>query len=385
MFRKFRILFSKDLTFILRDRKTLYTNILIVLILAPLSLIGIGYFFQDLENQGKNRVTIVGITQRVPTEIKNQLKNINKQDLKENQTLENLKKGEIDLLVEEETLQTTLPQYIIYYEDTTNAGNTAITRVADKLQTYQIDLRGQKYLQKNISPLDFESFSFDSKKLSEVSKIAKNETIVIFLIIYLLIIGLASGGMQYAVELTAGEKERQTIMTTMSQNASPNLIALSKTAVVGLLTIVIGILNTIASITALKFDPSGNYKNLNITPEMFAQIIVTVIPTSLLIATIYILLGILAKNSKEGNIWISFIIIALIIPAIISPTIDKTTGWVYFVIPFLNQASLIAQVLGGYFNLTNLILTLLSTTVCLMFVLWLVIQAFKSEKVLLRQ
>ena len=165
---------------------------------------------------------------------------------------------------------------------------------------------------------------------------------------YLLLLLAFIGGMQLAVDATAGERERQSLEPLLTTPASRESIISGKilaTAVFTLLSLVVTLLMyrvAFAIIPTERIDMS-----FDVPFKAMGWLLVVIMPVALLGATVLTALAAFARSHREAHGYLPLLIFLPMIPTLmlmVSPV--KTQAWM-LAVPFLGQNQLILRILRG--------------------------------------
>lgn len=180
---------------------------------------------------------------------------------------------------------------------------------------------------------------------------------------YLIIMWAFYGGISFATELVAGEKDKNTLETLLITPATRTQIALGKF----LSLAVICLTCSGMSIVALGLAPylsSGNKMfalDMSLSPLSALLIALVLIPTVLFFASLLLAISSFAKNPREAQGYLAGISTLVVMPAMFSQFIGYTDyaskAWIY-AIPVLNAAVNLRQILQAQFNPLGFVITL---------------------------
>ena len=165
---------------------------------------------------------------------------------------------------------------------------------------------------------------------------------------YLLLLLAFIGGMQLAVDATAGERERQSLEPLLATPVSREAILSGKilaTAAFTLLSVVITLVMyrvVFAMLPSQRMDLS-----LAVPLDALLRLLVVILPTVLLGATVLTALAAFARSHREAQGYLPLLIFMPMLPTLylmVAPV--KTQAWM-LAVPFLGQNQLILRVLRG--------------------------------------
>jgi sodium transport system permease protein len=215
------------------------------------------------------------------------------------------------------------------------------------------------------------------------------------IIAYMLILMCLNGAMHPAIDLTAGEKERGTMETILSSPVSRTHLVLGKFLLVmtaSLTTAVLLMFSVSVSSTVLQksgalnqmVDEGEPLPQLSLGPAAAASVIVMAIPLSVLFSAGLFTIALFAKSHKEAQSYIAPLMFLVVIPAISAmlPGVELTPKLA--VVPLLNVSLLCKELITGEYHWNYIILIFVSTCVYAAGALYLAVKMFQRESVLFR-
>jgi len=165
---------------------------------------------------------------------------------------------------------------------------------------------------------------------------------------YLLLLLAFIGGMQLAIDATAGERERQSLEPLLATPVSRETIISAKilaTAAFALASIAVTL---VAYRVAFAIVPSGGLDtSFEVGPAGLLQLFVIILPVVLLGSTLLTALAAFARSYREAQGYLPLLMFLPMIPSLllmVSPV--RTQLWM-LAVPMLSQNQLILRVLRG--------------------------------------
>lgn len=162
---------------------------------------------------------------------------------------------------------------------------------------------------------------------------------------YLLMLYGFIGGMQIAIDSTAGERERQTLESLLATPASRSAIMSGKL----LATAAFAQLTLVAMLAAYKLvfaaAPFGNHASFQLSAAALPRLWLVITPVTLLGAGVLTSLAAFAKSQREAQSYLPFLMFVPMLPSLllmIAPV--KAKLWMA-ALPFLGQHQLILKIL----------------------------------------
>jgi sodium transport system permease protein len=165
---------------------------------------------------------------------------------------------------------------------------------------------------------------------------------------YLLLLLAFIGGMQLAVDATAGERERQSLEPLLATPASREAIISGKilaTAAFTLLSLLVTLVMYRAAFTLLPATQLD--MSLAVPPDALGKLLIAVLPIVLLGASVLTALAAFARSHREAQSYLPLLIFVPMLPTLylmVAPV--KTQAWM-LAVPFLGQNQLILRILRG--------------------------------------
>ncbi|HEX9208511.1 MAG TPA: ABC transporter permease [Steroidobacteraceae bacterium] len=163
---------------------------------------------------------------------------------------------------------------------------------------------------------------------------------------YLLLLLAFIGGMQVAIDATAGERERHSLEPLLATPVARESIISAKilaTAVFALLSLAITLL---AYRLAFALVPSGALAaSFELGPAALAQLFVVILPIVLLGATLLTALAAFARSYREAQGYLPLLVFLPMIPTLVLMVAPVRTQLWMLAVPFLGQNQLILRVL----------------------------------------
>jgi len=227
-------------------------------------------------------------------------------------------------------------------------------------------------------------------EMRDVSKKAEmGRYIAALLIPYLLMVMMAAGAMQTAIDATTGEKERSTLETLLATSASRAELLLGKcgavlaAAVTGAITGITGLWFTFAVVAKAFPAMSTRTLELSIGPDKLILIFLTLLPTAVFLSAVLVAIGCFARSMREGQTYATYVYMAAIFLGLGSLG-QQTPSMSRFYIPFLNTALLQREILTNSVQLLHAVAAVGVTTAAAAVMLTIAVRLFSNESILFR-
>jgi sodium transport system permease protein len=165
---------------------------------------------------------------------------------------------------------------------------------------------------------------------------------------YLLLLLSFIGGMQLAVDATAGERERQSLEPLLATPASREAIIGGKILATAAFTLLSVLVTLLMYRVVFAIVPAGRMDaSLAVPFDALLRLLVVVLPVVLLGATVLTALAAFARSHREAQGYLPLLIFLPMLPTLylmVAPV--KTQPWM-LAVPFLGQNQLILRILRG--------------------------------------
>jgi sodium transport system permease protein len=336
--REIRVVYRKELTEMLRDRRTIISMVVVPLLLFPVMVLGIGSLASSLMGNAKKEVPTVMVaggedSPRLMAKLHSAEEfrfETAQADFTSQVSDKKIRAAVVvppgfDAAQQSGAAQTIT---IDYYEGDVNS-----SLAADKLEKYFDDLRDetvkQRMMARQISVAVLEPFKVEQKNVAPPEKVA-GATLGGF-IPYLVIIMCFTGAMYPAMDLTAGEKERGTLETILSSPISRTDLVLGKFLTV----LTASLTSAVLAVTSMgvSFYYGQNLLSAGAgEPSMHIQIglravlavLLMGLPLSMFFSALLLAVSLFAKSFREADTYKTPLAFAIVIPAVVSmlPGID---------------------------------------------------------------
>ncbi len=209
---------------------------------------------------------------------------------------------------------------------------------------------------------------------------------------YMVIILSMTGAMYPAIDLTAGEKERGTMETILSSPISRLDLVLGKFLLVFSASLTTAILSVISMGTSFYFighsqavTGSGEHAlQMNLGWVSILAVFLMALPLSVLFSAVLMTVALFAKTYKEAQSYLTPMTFVVVIPAIASvmPGVELTPKLA--LIPILNTSLICKEIITGTYHWNSIVLIFASTCVYAAAAIFIAVKTFQRESVLFR-
>ena len=270
------------------------------------------------------------------------------------------------------------PNVEIYYNSANNASSRVYHLLEGSLSAYEDQLSNRF----DINRADSEQAQFDMASSDDVLG-----SILSKLIPMLILMMIFSGVMAIAPSSIAGEKERGTIATLLVTPMKRNELALGKVVSLSGMALLSGISSFVGIALSLpkmiRADAAGIELGLNYTTSDYVVLLITILATVLVMASVVCILSALAKDVKNaGTMVVPFMLVVMfcgLMPMFQNGTPENLTA---YLIPFYNSIQVMTATFAHEMKWLPVIVTLAANVVYTGVAVWVLTKMFNSEKVM---
>ena len=270
------------------------------------------------------------------------------------------------------------PNVEIYYNSANNASARVYHLLVGSLSAYEDQLSNRF----DINRSDTEEAQFDKANTDDVVG-----GILSKLIPMLILMMIFSGVMAIAPSAIAGEKERGTIATLLVTPMKRNELALGKVVSLSGMALLSGISSFIGIALGLpkmiQADVADMDIGLHYTGADYVVLLITILATVLIMASMVSILSALAKDVKNaGTMIVPFMVVVMfcgLMPMFQTGTQEHLTA---YLIPFYNSVQVMTSVFAHEMRWMPVIMTLAANVVYTGIAVWVLTRLFNSEKVM---
>ena len=233
-------------------------------------------------------------------------------------------------------------------------------RVIRALDAYNQQLASLRLTLRGVSPLVMRPLNID---LVDVSTPSGRSAMLLGMLSYFFIFALLTGGMNLAIDSTAGERERGSLEPLLCLPVTRGQLIVGKILAACLFMSMSLFLSLCAFFVALKFVP---LEQLGMTPNFGPDVVLIgfflLLPFSLLGAALMTLVASFTKSYKEAQTWLSVVLLAPTLPIIVVSILMVRSSTALMFIPSLSQHLLLVSLIKNEpINLIHVTVSVLAT------------------------
>jgi len=395
------IVFKKELKDIVRDRKTLFTSIILPIFLMPLLFLLIGGGTEKMSEEMTTDITVAltadSYSEAAQWFLKESLETqdedisiiepvadpweaINSKQAKLVVSLDRDFKKKLEAL-EPFTLK-------VYYDGSLSRSGGAVGSLMSAIDKLNEGIAVKRLEAMGINPQILTPVLVETENISRTG----DGNILLMMVLPMLIAMLvAVGGIPAATDLVAGEKERMTFEPLLATRPSRMSILMGKYLTINLFSFASVIATLTGMLLAFFINPDalsmgmGEIGGFNLDTGTVILCIAVTILLGMTFSGIQLAISTYARSFKEGQTYLSLLMFVVIIPAYATMMVMPNDIQLYmYLIPVLNTISAFKLVLGGLTNYTGLILAMVTSLVYVVLSLLTAAAMFRNEKYLFR-
>ncbi|HUA79550.1 MAG TPA: ABC transporter permease [Dyella sp.] len=236
-------------------------------------------------------------------------------------------------------------QVELIYDSSQRDTNSSIERVRRMVETYARHQGAMRLVARGLAPTMMAPVSVDDRDQSTPQSRAGQ----LFAIMpYFFVLTIFMGGMYLAIDLTAGERERQSLEPLFANPVARWKILLGKLGAICVFSLTSLLISVIAFGVCGHFLPTERLGMvLNLGPSFAGQVLLIMLPLVMLLASLQTLVAAFAKSYREAQTYLSILMMVPALPSVLLSVMPvKVSGWMYD-IPLLGQQVGITQLLRG--------------------------------------
>ncbi len=236
-------------------------------------------------------------------------------------------------------------QVELFYDSSQRTANSSVQRVTRLVEGYARQQGAMRLVARGLSP----STAWPLQVAKRDQATPQSRAVLLFAMLpYFFVITLFMGGMYLAIDLTAGERERQSLEPLFANPVPRWKILCGKLAAICTFSAASLLITLLAFAVVGQFIPAEKIgMELDLGLHFAAYVLLLLLPLVLLLSALQSMVAAFAKSYREAQTYISLLMLVPLIPtALLSFMPIKAQSWMYAV-PLLGQNLGIMQLLRG--------------------------------------
>jgi sodium transport system permease protein len=382
MIRDAFIIFRKELRNLLKDRRTVFSTLILPLLTIPIIFVGMGSVLGSLDKEARETIYTISIQdntdRRLPAILSTLVSYV---------PVSIEASPDVTVIFPRSYAPGTKAVVRMVYDSSSQKTQFAAQMVRQALRQYD-DLIAQELLVSHgLSLTDLttlETVVIDTAP----EAVQSGGGMLAMMVPYFLIIFLFAGSMSTGLDVTCGEKERGSLAALLVNQVSRTSIAWGKILHVMTVATASSIATFAGMLISLQLPGgSGMFGGMDVGASSIGStamlvILLALFSTALLTASLISLLGCLAKTVKEGTAYVMPLYMVVVLIGVTTMYMDPSKNSYLFLIPFVNTIFALKESFMGMVSTTHVLLmigtNLLYAAVCG----FLVSRLFNSERIL---
>lgn len=269
----------------------------------------------------------------------------------------------------------------LYLDQANSAGDADVDRVRDALFGYNQTLAGIRLAARGVNPTLVRPLNIDT---IDVSTPSGRAAILLGMMSYFLLFSLLMGGMYFAIDATAGERERGSLEPLLSLPVARAHLILGKIAACGAFMAFSLLLSLLSWFVALNFMP---LEQIGMTPNFNLPVVLATFlllcPMLLIGASLMTLVASFTRTYKEAQTWLSFVILAPTMPILIVSFLNLRPRLEFMFVPSLSQHLILVDMISNEpASALNVAVSAASTLTVGAILTWACVRLYRREALL---
>ncbi len=388
--RAIRLVAQKELLDLIRDRRTIITALVVPLVSFPVLFGVVGFFANPVSNPSpvamlnmdsghfsENLTAALSTTQGIHLTL-----------LSAGNLTGGVQNGDYDVAVlipsnfSSSLQKGDQANVTLYFDPTNGRAQQGISIIHGVIGGLSQQIASERLRVKGVTGADLNPVGVEQNAVGKVT----NQSVLIaaglfpsFLLYFTFL-----GGFYFMVDDIAGEKERRSLEPLFALPISRTTIFLGKYSVAFLLSMItasLGLIGTLVSITNIT---GGGGASFSIPLYIFPPVFAVVALAALSLSALGFCISTFAKNIREAQQYLSPVFFIFFIPIYFTSYLPQNQISQYATIPLLGYVVLIRDLVIGQASAVEIVSSIGTNVVTLLFFIWLGLRLLKSEKVILR-
>jgi sodium transport system permease protein len=295
----------KELFDLLRDRKSIFWALFAVSISGPL-VVGLLYFITKTVTERVEKTTAPIVNaQFAPDLVRHFERRGIKIDADPKDYRERVKRGDLDAVIEVDVdfaraLAEGRPAKItLITESSRDRSSPIVGRLTRELQRYSDTIGNERMILRGVSPAIARPIQIEEFDLATPEQ--RGARFLQIMSFYALFAGLM-GAIAAALDVTAGERERQTLEPLLTTPVTSMELAVGKWLAVSAINLLAVTTSLVGFLVALQFVPLAKLGvPFNFGAREFAGFMAVLIPFAFMVPAVFLAAGSAAKTAKEAQ------------------------------------------------------------------------------------
>ena len=270
-------------------------------------------------------------------------------------------------------------QVELIYDSSQRGSGAVFDRVSELVQNYARQQGAMRLIARGLSP----ALAAPVVVARRDQATAQSRAVLLFnMLPYMFVLAIFIGGMSLAIDLTAGERERQSLEPLFANPLGRGRILLGKLAAICAFSLASLVICLLAFGVVGRFIPADKLgMELDMGARFIGYVLLLQLPMVVLLAALQSLVAAFAKSYREAQTYVSLLMLLPILPSIALTVLPfKPQEWMYAV-PLLGQyLGIIDLVRGAAIGGQQLLSCLAGTALAALLAVWVTMRLYCSER-----
>ena len=382
MIRDAFIIFRKEIRNLLKDRRTVFSTLILPLLTIPIIFVGMGSVLGSLDKEAREASYTISIQDNTDPRLTAILSTLVTYELVAPEST-----SDVTVVFPRAYMPGMKASVRLVYDSSSQKTQFAAQMVRQALRQYD-DLIAQELLVSHGLSLK-DLITLETVVIDTAPEaVQSGGGMLAMMVPYFLIIFLFAGSMSTGLDVTCGEKERGSLAALLVNQVSRTSIAWGKILHVMTVATASSIATFVGMLISLRL-PGGNsmFGGVDVgSPSIgFSAMLVILLglfSTALFTAALISLLGCLAKTVKEGTTYVMPLYMVVVLIGVTTMYMDPSKNTYLFLIPFVNTIFTLKEAFMGMVSPTHVLLMIGTNLGYAAACGYLVARLFNSERIL---
>jgi sodium transport system permease protein len=228
---------------------------------------------------------------------------------------------------------------------TRDSARPKVSRVRNLVIAYSGQTSGLRLIARGVAPSVATAVRIEEV---EVSSSQQRLAMELSILPFMLVIAALTGGMQIAIDSTAGERERGSLEPLLLNPVPRGVLATGKWLAASTFGCCAVLFSMVLTVTVLRRVPWHDLGiRFRVTDAELMSLLVLILPLALLLSAVAMFASTFARSFKEAQTYLGMLMLLPMLPGIVA-TMYPLAGRPWLApVPVLGQYALAADVLGG--------------------------------------
>jgi sodium transport system permease protein len=270
-------------------------------------------------------------------------------------------------------------QVELIYDSSQRETGSSVERVKRMLDAYARRQGAMRLVARGLSPTMMNPVSIDERDQSTPQSRAGQ---MFAILPYFFVLTIFMGGMYLAIDLTAGERERQSLEPLFANPVPRWKVLVGKLGAICVFSLTSLLISVMGFGVCGKLIPAEKMgMMLDLGPSFAGKVLLLMFPLIILLASLQTLVAAFAKSYREAQTYLGVLMMVPALPSILLSVLPvKVADWMYAV-PLLGQQVGITQLLrGGNITPREMVICMTSGLIVAMLATLVTAQVYRSER-----